>query len=372
MIKLPIINSILNGDLRPELISTALPTDDLFHAHKALEGIIPSSMRLKIELALINAVGQLVPVEDEYKRFISRIAAAPQVLALLNTQSDEATILSPGMFINDIFDQPPTNTLQLMLYQQIVELECGRTLWAFDELHQAFRNNNHTLAELSNTLNRIQHHCDQAKRDLLEHPHVKQLVQQALMHLHISLMLNYNCLYDSESRFTKTDFEYMVSKQFDRLPTEDEYKRFEDLVPTQPQTQPQPTATESKAPTTSSSPYEFEAFVQMIKPYDFMDIPMIARLKNKKNAKKLMAPVLKTKNLGYIFAMLQYLEFQKYICTIQEGYTTKEYFTFLGQIFDKEFGSIKNYHFGNPQRNNSAKKYIGKCEEEYLKFFPSH
>lgn len=366
MIKLPIINSILNGDLRPELISTALPTDDLFHAHKALEGITPSSMRLKIELALINAVGQLVPVEDEYNRFISRIAAAPQVLALLNTQPDEATILSPGMFINDIFDQPPTNTLQLMFYQQIVELECGRTLWAFDELHQAFCNNNHTLAELSNTLYRIRHHCAQAKRDLLEHPHVKQLVQQALMHLHISLMLNYNCLYDSESRFTKTDFEYMVSKQFDRLPTEDEYKRFEDLVPTQPQTQPQPqpTATESSTPAESVNTDKVSNFLKAVEKFNFMQMDKIAALKSDEKVLALLAIALE--NVGHACAMLEYLGFYNHIQkqTVR-NYTRGEYDKEMSKIFDLHGSSFKNYRVISAVQKNHSSQYEEKCPIEY-------
>lgn len=376
MINLPIINSILNGELRPGIIMDVMDMEELNNRRQKLRSHDASPIRSEIEFMLSNALEGIVPVGKEYQYFthkVQRVKDARQLFMTDDTQ-EQYTPLSEGVYIDSLFDTPKPQTAVLRLYQRLTELECRRTLWAVHETHLSYGCDSDTRCELDKLFDRIVSLCQQAHRDLTKHAEAQQLVLQALVKLYFSLMINYREV-KNDAKCDVEDFEDMVYDIWGEYPSEEQTNVF--ALHSKPKLHTpnvDPTTQTESANAKEKPKSKAEWALERLEPLGFLSVTKIQNLNSRNKVLKLLEVILE--NPGHTSAMLDYIKLYKHITDnhlhTNPKYTLNQYDKDIGSIFDLSANGFRNYRTNNTMvKNKGAKYYKKQCEIEYYNILHS-
>lgn len=375
---LPITESILRGELRPNLMTTTVSTEKQSLLMRLLRHTAERGNLLEFEKDITNALENLTLVKESYhkdRELRNTISSLNRSIPIDSYTRVYKAVLS------DIMTCPEISTPTLRMYKTILNLEKQRTIWALVELHTIMKDDKFVRPEIKSLMNAIKGYSKEVKswKDETD-KRVSALLQNMLTELYFSLILTFSTLLYAQGNLDfDDDFEDFVFQWKETFPTKEEidkYQKEKDKI------QKENTAIrrknslevaevkdiEEKRPQSKA-----EKFLELITQYEFLKMPKILVLdsndENRRKEKAIKLIVLMLESPAHTAAMLDYLGFYTWIKNKYEtGYTLTAYDQFCTKVVMGQNGeAFKKYRLALNRNSKSLKpyQYLGNIEQEY-------
>lgn len=322
---LPIIQSILHGALRPNF-DLQIDYSTLAHQFEKLPNELP-----QIEKLFTQHLSNYADFNFEKPIPIADIAP------------DTYTRLSRSKLSKSFALQiaKPTNPKE-KFYQTIVEAEIQRiklTIFDYSEIQKSDIDNRQMIMEVLSQI--IQYGLTVKVMPPLVSQESKHDYGISTGHLIISYDSTIwdNCRLQltkfyvevaalSDNLLTEVKdylpFEDLIYKMFDKYPTDELnnlYKTFKECENNTSSKQPMEKQIAETSPEIQLLKTKYDAFIEAVKPYNFLELPKIKVLSLEKQQELIMNLV---KSVPYAIAMIEFLEYPKHLKEKYEGMHTKE------------------------------------------------
>lgn len=384
---LPITESILRGELRPNLTTEAVSPEKLSLWMRQLRYTPERSNLIELEKDLINTLGDVTNIKETYtkdKELRNAISNLNRPATLVSYTRACKSVLS------DILTCPEILTPTSKMYKTILRLEKQRTIWAVVELHSVMKDDRFIRSEIKSLLGGIKTYSKEVKFWKTS-TDIARLLQNMLTELYFSLILTFSSiLYRGDLLDFDDDFEDFVYQWNSSFPTKEEKEKYlEEKKKIQKENaiilnkNNQTAWEENEIQEKEKLPLDkAERFLEDTKQYTFLEMPKIRKLApenavlRKQKALQLIKCMLE--NPAHAVAMLDYLGFYKWIKDTHENrYTLDAYDHFCTKvIIGKDGKAFKNYRLAlkydniNYRKYNSW-KYLEQVENEYQACYTS-
>ena len=378
---LPITDSILRGELRPNILKQSLDQKELELLIRNARKISQKSQLLELEFAINDVLSGLVNTKDIYEEDKKTRDAALHVRANKIIKNElRFKYIDSEVIIDNVLPLPELKSPLLRFYNTILDAEVLRTRQAILYLCRAIQDDAFIRSTLKAIFRKIKFICREALQ-WEEHKDVMLLIPVKLTHLYFTLLNTYGEVLDSyEATEYEDDFMDFVYGWKGEYPTSNEeatYKKqsgiktatvntLVDMSDT-PQTKDSVASIETKHPKDKA-----DIFLDSVSEFNFLEMPKIKQLGSKEKVHRLVMTMLE--NPGHACAMLEYLEFYKWIKEKQRvNFNLSKYDSLCSKVvMGKESGSaFHTVRMSLNKNNKNAEKYrayayIDQVVNEYI------
>lgn len=389
---LPIIDSMLRGDLRRQILATLKTEKEISllwrNLMKATQG---EQSLMVIEQALVVAVeaSGLVKVSSDYNddREVRQGAEEARQYGM-NFSEDDYTRVDEKLSLEGLYDPTSETTPTDKFLHLLVKVECRRTLESLLMLVKSVHDDAVVRTYIRKLFSNITSLCKDAN-DLY--------IKESLTQLYFEVYHTFRrVLEDSNLQLYETDFENFVFDWKGEFPDEKVVARYNektlsfaprvnrnhdsDFVRPKPSEQANNVIVKPKD--------KFDTFLEAANAFTFSEIPKIKELGTPQKIRQLVECLLQEKEtiadtFGHAAAMLEFLGFFKWIAENHvSGYKLKQYDSWCSKnIMGKSGGTaFKHYRLSvavsSTDTGNESYKYLGwkykdSVKEEYLKILQS-
>ena len=383
---LSIVDSMLRGDLRRQILSTLKTEKEISQLWRGLTKATQGEQSLMaIEMALTTAVetSGLVQVSSDYKddREVRQGAEEAREQGM-NFGADDYTRVDEKLSLKGVFN-PITETTPIDKFLHLlVKVECRRTIESLLMLVKSVHDDSVVRTYIRKLFTSITSLCKDAN-DLY--------IKEALTQLYFEVYHTFRrVLEGSNLQSYETDFENFVFDWKGKFPEEDVVARYNERVTafapssnikaTVKNTETQ----ETPARKTFVAKDKFTQFLEEADKFTFSEIPKVKELGTPQKVRKLVEYILLQKDtdadtFGHTAAWLEYLGFYKWIADNHvSGYKKTQYDAWCTKhIMNKASGTaFRHYRLSvsvdSSDTGNASYKYYGwkfrdSVKEEYEK-----
>lgn len=383
---LSIIDSILRGDLRRQILSTLKTEKEISLLWRDLMKATQGEQSLMaIEQALVSAVetSGLVKVSFDYNddRKVRQGAEEARKQGM-NFGEGDYTRASEMLSLDGVFAPVPENTPTDKFLHLLVKVECRRTIESLLMLAKSVHDDAVARTYIRKLFSEITSLCKDAN-DL----YLKESLTQLYFEVYHTFR---NVLEKGDLQSYETDFENFVFGWKGEFPDEEVLARYKEKI-------------EAFVPRTNHGSYaitsmsfeqtkqdivmpkdKFDTFLEAANAFSFSEMPKIKELGTPQKIRQLVECLLqeketKTDTFGHTAAMLEFLGFFKWIADNHvSGYKFNQYDSWCSKnIMGKSSGvAFKHYRLSvtvsSTDTGNASYKYLGwkyknSVKEEYQK-----
>ncbi len=377
---LPITESILRGELRPNILECSLEPKDAEQLIRNARKISQKSQLRELEFAINNVLSDLVETEDIYDEDRKTREAALRARQNKVFKGEvEYKYLSTEIIIEDVLPLPDLKTPLLRFYNTILDAEVLRTRLSLLYLCRAVQDDAFMRSTLKAIFRKIKFACREACQ-WEEYQDVMALIPVKLTHLYFTILNTYGEIlgsYDApEYEDDFLDFVYDWKGEYPSAQEEARYKQQSGVktaisnnikdVPDGEKPQEQPHNEEPHGKDKA------DTFLDDVAEYNFLEMPMIKPLGTKGKVHDLVMTMLD--NPGHACAMLEHLKFYDWIKNTQRtNFTKNKYDSLCSKIvMGKECGTaFHTVRMSLNQNNQNAEKYrayayVDQVANEYI------
>lgn len=383
---LPITDSILRGELRPNILKQALEPKALELLIRNARKVSQKSQLLELEFAINNVLNNLVNTKDIYAEDKKTRDAA------INTRKNKISkndahykFPSYEIIIDNVLTLPELSTPLLRFYNTIIDAEVLRTRQAILYMSRAVQDDAFMRSTLKALFRRIKSACRESQQ-WEEYQDVMSLIPIKLTHLYFTLLNTYwEVLESYDTPEFEDDFMDFVYDWKGEYPSNDEETKYIEqsknkreigysIADIPNEYKPQ-VLTNGEKPIRPKD--KADKFLEDVFGYNFLDMPMIKQLITPdRNTDKVHDLVMKMlENPGHACAMLEHLKFFEWIKQSQRPKFTKDNYDALCSkvVMGLKDGS-KAFHtvrMSLKSNNKNAEKYkayayMGQVRDEYI------
>ena len=364
---LPITDSILRGELRPNILIQSLDQKELELLIRNARKISQKNQLLELEFAINDVLSGLVDTKDIYAEDKNTRDAAIHVRANKIVKSEPRfRYIDSEVVIDNVLTLPELKFPLLRFYNTILDAEVLRTRLAIIYLCRAIQDDAFIRSTLKAIFRKIKFICREALQ-WEEHKDVMLLIPIKLTHLYFSLLNTYGEVLTSYNASEyEDDFMDFVYGWKGEYPTSDEEAKYKkqcrikkeigNTIADLPNTTPPSDATANVG--LQRAPDKADTFLKNVAEFNFLEIPMIKQLENRNKVHDLVLTMLE--NPGHACAMLEHLKFFEWIKTTQKNnYTRTKYDALCSKIImGKETGdAFHTVRMSLKSTNQNAEKY---------------
>lgn len=363
---LPITESILRGELRPNILQQSLEP-------KALEMLIRNARKIsqktglvELELAINSVLKELVNTKDIYAEDRkTRDAAMHARASKIMTSNKCFKYITSEVIVTDVLPLTNLCTPLLRFYNTILDAEVFRTRMAMLHLHRAVQDDAFVRSTLKALFRKIKNVC---RESLLweEHQDVMSLLPIKLTHLYFTLLNTYREVLEShDAQEYEDDFMDFVYGWKGEYPSNEEETAYNKQCAIKTQIGntinydfgDNPSQESKGAPKSQRAKDKADLFLEAVAEYNFLEMPMIKQL-DKAKVHDLVMTMLE--NPGHACAMLEHLKFYEWIKTNQKvGFNVEQYEKLCSKVI---MNKDSHYAFHNVRKslkpdNQNADKY---------------
>ena len=337
---LPITDSILRGELRPNILIQSLDQKELELLIRNARKISQKNQLLELEFAINDVLSGLVDTKDIYAEDKNTRDAAIHVRANKIVKSEPRfRYIDSEVVIDNVLTLPELKFPLLRFYNTILDAEVLRTRLAIIYLCRAIQDDAFIRSTLKAIFRKIKFICREALQ-WEEHKDVMLLIPIKLTHLYFSLLNTYGEVLTSYNASEyEDDFMDFVYGWKGEYPTSDEEAKYKkqcrikkeigNTIADLPNTTPPSDATANVG--LQRAPDKADTFLKNVAEFNFLEIPMIKQLENRNKVHDLVLTMLE--NPGHACAMLEHLKFFEWIKTTQKNnYTRTKYDALCSKI----------------------------------------
>nr|WP_297657894.1 hypothetical protein [uncultured Prevotella sp.] len=382
---LPIVESILLGELRPNHIEETVSAEKRSLIMRLLRNTNERNNLIELEKDIKNGLGDLTHVIEQY----GKDESLKKAITMLNRPTDSISYTRISKYVlHGILEEPPISNPTLKMYKTILSLEKMRTIWALVDLHSTMKDDKFIRPEIKKLLKDIKKYTQEVKAWNSEiEVDTKVLLQNMLTELYFSLIHTFSpVLYHQEKLDFDDDFEDFVFSWKGVFPSEKEIEKYKEEVerikkdnakirkglPEVESSLDSQKATKQEPPMTKA-----EKFLADTKLYEFMKMPKIIALdsQNEATRKKKALQLIESfmESPAHAAAMLDYLEFYKWIKDkYEKGYTLTTYDIFCTKVvMGIDGNAFKKYRLALNSNSKTlqhyqSKNFVEKVKDEYL------
>lgn len=380
---LPITDSMLRGELRPNILKQSLEPKDLEQLIRNARKITLKSQLMELEYAINEVLGEFVNTADIYAE--DRKTRNAAIKAHKNKIFNNKVLfkyIRYEVIIDNVLPLPELNSPLLRFYNTILDAELLRTRQALLYLSRSVQDDVFMRSTLKEVFRKIRFACLEASQ-WKEYQDVMGLIPIKLTHLYFSLLNTYGELLDfydnPEYEDDFMDFVYSWKGEYPLDGEQIKYKeqcRFKteiaNIVVDMHETDKPQHETSGKENYHSKD--KADLFLDAVAEYNFLEMPMIKQLHTIEKVHDLVMNMLD--NYGHACAMLEHLKFFDWIKKSQRANFNKEKYDTLCSkiIMGKENSSaFHNVRISLNPKNKNAEKYrayayIDQVADEYLSF----
>lgn len=364
---LPITDSILRGELRPNILIQSLDQKELELLIRNARKISQKNQLLELEFAINDVLSGLVDTKDIYAEDKNTRDAAIHVRANKIVKSEPRfRYIDSEVVIDNVLTLPELKFPLLRFYNTILDAEVLRTRLAIIYLCRAIQDDAFIRSTLKAIFRKIKFICREALQ-WEEHKDVMLLIPIKLTHLYFTLLNTYGEVLTSYNASEyEDDFMDFVYGWKGEYPTSDEEAKYKkqcrikkeigNTIADLPNTTPPSDATANVG--LQRAPDKADTFLKNVAEFNFLEIPMIKQLENRNKVHDLVLTMLE--NPGHACAMLEHLKFFEWIKTTQKNnYTRTKYDALCSKIImGKEAGdAFHTVRMSLKSTNQNAEKY---------------
>lgn len=385
---LSIIDSMLRGDLRRQILSTLKTEKEIsFLWRNLIKATQGDQSLMAIEQALIAAVeiSCLVQVSSDYKydREVRQGAEDARKQGM-NLGADDYTRVDEKLSLEGVFNLSTETTPTDKYLHLLVKVECRRTIESLLMLVNSVHDDAVVRTFIRKLFSSITSLCKDAN-DLY--------IKESLTQLYFEVYHTFRrVLEDSNLQLYETDFENYVFDWKGEFPDEEVVARYNEKIQSfEPRVNRNrgsdvvsPKPSEHASNVIVKPKDKFDIFLDAANAYTFSEMPKIKELGTPQKIRKLAVCLLQEKEtvadtFGHSAAMLEFLGFFKWIADNHvSGYKLNQYDAWCSKnIMGKSSGTaFKHYRLSvyvssTDTRNESYKyqgwKYKDSVKEEYQK-----
>ena len=364
---LPITDSILRGELRPNILIQSLDQKELELLIRNARKISQKNQLLELEFAINDVLSGLVDTKDIYAEDKNTRDAAIHVRANKIVKSEPRfRYIDSEVVIDNVLTLPELKFPLLRFYNTILDAEVLRTRLAIIYLCRAIQDDAFIRSTLKAIFRKIKFICREALQWEV-HKDVMLLIPIKLTHLYFTLLNTYGEVLTSYNASEyEDDFMDFVYGWKGEYPTSDEEAKYKkqcrikkeigNTIADLPNTTPPSDATANVG--LQRAPDKADTFLKNVAEFNFLEIPMIKQLENRNKVHDLVLTMLE--NPGHACAMLEHLKFFEWIKTTQKNnYTRTKYDALCSKIImGKEAGdAFHTVRMSLKSTNQNAEKY---------------
>lgn len=372
---LPIIDSILHGELRPNILPTLKTEKEISLIWRDLHKVVV--MRgcefRTLERILTDALDKngLVKLVETYSndRDLRTMAQESRRKGMV-IGNPVYTPVNAAVNLSDLYVTRSHTTPSDRFYTDLLMLESMRTKQALAYLALSVQDDSYMRTELRKLFQKITNLCKHTDNDE---------IREALTVLYFEVLHTYNpILQRGESANYETDFENFVFEWKGEFPEKDIVEKYKQLIITKvdlasvivlPKEEVAQLAPTSNKHTRAKD--KADIFLEKVAEYNFLELPKIRMLASPEKIHKLVLTMLE--NPGHACAMLEYLGFYQWIKDTQRAKFTKgDYDTLCSNVVmnmekSQAFHTVRMSLNGNNQNAEKYKaySYIKQVEDEY-------
>lgn len=389
---LPIIDSMLRGDLRRQILSTLKTEKEISLLWRDLmKATLGEQSLMAIEKALVAAVetSGLVQVSADYENDREvRQGAEDARMQGISSGEDNYTRIDEKLSLDGIFNLTTETTPTDKFLHLLVKAECRRTIESLLMLVKSVHDDAVVRTYVRKLFSRITSFCKDTN-DLY--------IRESLTQLYFEVYHTFkNVLEKGDLQSYETDFENFIFEWKGEFPDEGIVAKYSekaqafgprvkidhgsDTLSSPPAEQPHQLAAKPKD--------KFDVFLEAANVFTFSELPKIKELGTPQKIRQLVECLLQEKEtvadtFGHTAAMLEFLGFFKWIADKHvSGYKLKQYDTWCSKnIMGKSGGTaFKHYRLSvtvsSTDTGNESYKYLGwkykdSVKEEYQRILQS-
>ena len=378
---LPITDSILRGELRPNILKQSLEPKALELLIRNARKVSQKSQLLELEFAINNVLSDLVNTKDIYAEDKkTRDAAINARKNKISKNDAHYKFPSYEIVIDNVLTLPELNTPLLRFYNTIIDAEIFRTRQAILHMSRAVQDD----AFVRSTL-KAKFACQESQQ-WEEHQDVMSLIPIKLTHLYFTLLNTYGEVLQSyDTPEFEDDFMDFVYNWKGEYPSNDELAKYieqskvkkeigNSITDIPDSYKPQELPGEGKA---NRPKDKADLFLEGVSAYNFLEMPKIKQLitPEKKTEKVHDLVMMMLENSGHACAMLEYLKFYDWIKKTQRiKFTKNDYDALCSKVIMGLENGSKAFHTVRMSLNSSnmnaekyrAYAYMVQVDNEYV------
>lgn len=384
---LSIIDSMLRGDLRRQILSTLKTEKEISLLWRDLTKAYSQGGQslMALEESLITAVetSGLVQVSADYKDDREIRQGAEQAREQgINFGEDDYTRVDEKLSLDGIFPVVQDTTPTDKFLHLLVKVECRRTMECLLMLVKSVHDDGVVRTYIRKLFSSITSLCKDAN---------DTYIKESLTQFYFEVFHTFRrVLEKSPQQKYETDFENFVFEWKNKFPDAEIVARYNEMtivfVPSANigSGSSKPESPKQTTPVGVAPKDKFDLFLEAANTFTFKEMPKIKELGTPQKIRQLVECMLQEKGsaydtFGHTAAMLEFLEFRKWI--IQKhvsDYKMKQYDSWCSKyVMNKESGTaFKHYRLSVSvelkDTNNESYKYLGwkykdSVKEEYKK-----
>lgn len=334
---LPIIDSMLRGDLRRQILATLKTEKEISllwrNLMKATQG---DQSLMAIEQALIAAVeaSGLVKVSSDYNddREVRQGAEEARKQGI-NFGEDDYTRVDEKLILEGVFNPTTETTPTDKFLHLLVKVECRRTIESLLMLVKSVHDDAVVRTYIRKLFSAITSLCKDAN-DL----YIKESLTQLYFELYHTFR---NVLEKGDLQSYETDFENFVFDWKGEFPKEEVVARYREMIDNsikvEVETPNLPQLTDRPKLTTAA-----EKFTKIVAPFCFEELPLVKVLNPKQQAELIEFMV---RDACYAAAMLKYLGYYDRLRNVYQKTSNEEIIKHCAKSLDCAQSSYKKYFY---------------------------
>ena len=294
---LPITDSILRGELRPNILKQSLEPKSLELLIRNARKVSQKNQLLELEFAINDVLSDLVNTKDIYAEDKkTRDAAINARKNKINKNDGHYKYLTSEIVIDNVLSLPELSTPLLRFYNTIIDAEVLRTRQAILHMSRAVQDDTFVRSTLKALFRKIKFACQESQQ-WEEHQDVMSLIPIKLTHLYFTLLNTYGEVLESyDTPEFEDDFMDFVYRWKGEYPSNDEVAKYIEQskvrkeignsitdIPDSYKPQELPGERKPNRPKDKA-----DLFLEGVSAYNFLGMPMI---------KQLITPEKKTKKV---------------------------------------------------------------------------
>ena len=383
---LPITDSILRGELRPNILKQSLEPKALELLIRNARKVSQKSQLLELEFAINDVLSNLVNTKDIYAEDKKTRDAAINVRKnKISKNGAHYKFLSYEIVIDNVLTLPELSTPLLRFYNTIIDAEVLRTRQAILHMSRAVQDDTFVRSTLKALFRKIKFACLESQQ-WEEHQDVMSLIPIKLTHLYFTLLNTYGEVLQSyDTPEFEDDFMDFVYNWKGEYPSDDEEAKYieqskvrkeigNSITDMPDSDKPQELPCEGKP---NRPKDKADLFLEGVSAYNFLEMPEIKQLitPEKKTEKVHDLVMMMLENSGHACAMLEYLKFYDWIKKTQRiKFTKDDYDALCSKVVMGLGNGSKAFHTVRMSLNSSnmnAEKYrayiyLDQVENEYV------
>lgn len=364
---LPITDSILRGELRPNILEQALQPNELEQLIRNARKLSQKKQLMDLEFAINDTLCNLVETKDIYAddRKTRNAAISAQKNKVFKSEV-EYKYPTTEIIIDNVLPLPELKSPLLRFYSTILDAEVLRTQLSVMYLCQAVQDDVFMRSTLKAIFRNIKFACRDAQQ-WDEYQDVMSLIPIKLTHLYFTLLNTYREVFDSfDIPEYEDDFMDFVYRWKGEYPTSDEEAKYMKQCKIKKEIgntiADLPNSTPLNGDVGNAETYRIkdkaDTFLNNVEEFNFLEMPMIKQLESRDKVHDLVMTMLE--NPGHACAMLEHLKFFEWIKTTQKNnYTRTKYDALCSKIImGKEAGdAFHTVRMSLKSTNQNAEKY---------------